>query len=66
MELQDKTAVVTGAAQGIGWACAEALVAVGAQVVLADIDAVEGNAAVEGIGEAAFFQQTDMRDLSSV
>jgi len=66
MELQGKTAIVTGAAQGIGRACAEALAAAGAQVVLADIDATEGQAAADAIGAAAIFQQTDMRDLASV
>jgi NAD(P)-dependent dehydrogenase (short-subunit alcohol dehydrogenase family) len=38
MKLQNKVALVTGAAQGIGLACAERLIAEGAQVMLADID----------------------------
>ncbi|MGL5929676.1 MAG: SDR family NAD(P)-dependent oxidoreductase [Dermatophilaceae bacterium] len=38
-ELDGKVALVTGAASGIGRACAEALHAAGAVVVLADIDA---------------------------
>ncbi len=66
MELEGKVAVITGAAQGIGRACAERLAAEGAQVVLADIDADEGQAAAEAIGSSAVFSQTDMRDLSSV
>lgn len=37
--LQDKTAVVTGAASGIGLASAEAMLAAGARVVLVDRDA---------------------------
>lgn len=41
--LHDKTAVVTGAAQGIGYAIAERFVAEGARVLLGDID---GDAAV--------------------
>ncbi len=39
MNLTDQTCVITGAARGIGFAIAEALVAKGARVVLADIDA---------------------------
>ncbi len=66
MELEGKVAVVTGAAQGIGRACAERLAAEGAQVVLADIDPSEGQAAAKAIGASAIFSQTDLRDLSSV
>ena len=46
MRLKDKVALVTGAGQGIGLACAEALVREGAHVVLADIkeDAIRGEA----------------------
>lgn len=39
MRLKDRVAVVTGAAQGIGRACVERLLAEGARVVLADINA---------------------------
>ncbi|MBO0753193.1 MAG: SDR family NAD(P)-dependent oxidoreductase, partial [Bradyrhizobiaceae bacterium] len=38
-KLPGKTAIVTGAAQGIGLACAEALAEAGARVVIADRDA---------------------------
>ena len=37
--LQDKTAVITGAASGIGWAIAELFAREGARVALTDIDA---------------------------
>ena len=40
MRLQDKVAIVTGAASGIGQTTAEVLAAEGAKVVVADIDAV--------------------------
>ncbi|SEE30826.1 glucose 1-dehydrogenase [Rhizobiales bacterium GAS191] len=39
MRLKEKVAVVTGAAQGIGLACAERLLAEGAKVMLSDINA---------------------------
>ena len=38
MKLQDRVAVITGAAQGIGRACAERLLAEGAKLVVADIN----------------------------
>ena len=45
MRLKDKTAVVTGAASGIGRATAETLAAEGAYVFLGDIDEEKGRAA---------------------
>lgn len=66
MEFEDKVAVVTGAAQGIGRTCAERLADAGARVVLADIDGKAGRAAAEAIGPAAIFAETDMRDLAAV
>jgi len=58
MRLKDKVALVTGAGQGIGLACAEALVREGAHVVLADIkeDAIRGEASrlVQGGAKAAW------------
>lgn len=41
-QLKDKVAVVTGAASGIGFATAELLSEVGAQVVLLDINEEKG------------------------
>jgi glucose 1-dehydrogenase len=49
--LTDRVALVTGAAQGIGRACAERLASDGAQVVLADIDGTRVDATAREIGD---------------
>lgn len=60
MKLHDKVAVVTGAAQGIGFACAQRFVSEGAKVVLADIADAAGNAAAASLGNAASFFHADV------
>jgi NAD(P)-dependent dehydrogenase (short-subunit alcohol dehydrogenase family) len=57
--LTNKTAIVTGATQGIGLACAQRLVAEGARVMLADIRP-EGAQAAEALGDQARFHQADV------
>jgi len=66
MKLEQKTAIVTGAAQGIGLACARRLADEGARVMLADINAATGQAAAEQIGNAAAFFQADVGNKSDV
>ena len=56
--LQDKVAVVTGAASGIGLAVAEQLTAAGAKVVISDIQAEAGQVAAERLG--AMFVTSDL------
>ena len=61
MSMQDKIAVVTGAASGIGRATAQALAEAGARVILADIDGDKGGGRGRGIcaqrGEKAEFMR---------
>jgi NAD(P)-dependent dehydrogenase (short-subunit alcohol dehydrogenase family) len=52
MRLEGKVALVTGAAQGIGFACARAFAAEGARVVLADVNEERGREAATGLGAA--------------
>jgi glucose 1-dehydrogenase len=48
--LKDKVALITGAAQGIGFSCAHAFVNEGARVVLADVNVDKGRKAAESLG----------------
>ncbi|QOY95641.1 glucose 1-dehydrogenase [Massilia sp. UMI-21] len=59
MRLANKTAIVTGASQGIGLACATRLVQEGARVMLVDVRP-EGAQAAAALGEAARFHQADV------
>jgi NAD(P)-dependent dehydrogenase (short-subunit alcohol dehydrogenase family) len=65
-ELAGKVAIVTGGAGGIGQATAAMMVAEGARVVIADIDAEAGRDVAARLGEAGAFQQTDVSDLDQV
>ena len=69
MSFVDKTAVVTGAASGIGHATALALAAEGASVLLADINVEAGEAAavaIRGKGQKAEFLPVDMTREDSI
>ena len=65
MRLEQKVAIVTGATQGIGLACAQRLVKEGARVMLVDIKA-DGAAAAEGLGENARFFAADVSQKADV
>ena len=59
MKLNQKIAIVTGASQGIGLACAQRLVREGARVMLVDIRPEVAQAAA-GLGDAARYYRADV------
>jgi len=56
MDFNGKTVLVTGAASGIGNACAQAFAAAGGRVILTDINAEGGEAAAAELPGAVFMQ----------
>lgn len=64
--LAGKTALITGAARGIGLEFARAFVAEGAQVALCDIDIVRARSAAEEIGPAALAVDMDVTRQESI
>lgn len=63
MKLSERVVVITGAAQGIGAACARAMAQEGARVVIADVNDIAGTALAKDIaaaGGTASFRRADV------
>lgn len=66
MRLAGKTALITGAARGIGRAFAAAYVAEGARVAIADINISGARATASELGDAAVAVELDVTDQGSI
>ena len=64
--LQDKVAIITGAASGIGRGVADLFVSEGAKVIVADMNEEGGKAAVAELGANARFFKCDVTSEDSV
>ena len=67
--LHEKTAIITGAGQGIGAAIAQRFAAEGARIVIAENNAATGVAMAEELQRAGFsahFVQTDVTEIAAV
>jgi 3alpha(or 20beta)-hydroxysteroid dehydrogenase len=65
MRLEGKTALITGAASGLGAAAVERFVAEGCRVCLCDIQEKEGQALAAQLGDQVFFQRCRMNGASA-
>jgi galactitol 2-dehydrogenase len=64
--LAGKTALITGAARGIGRAMAQAYIREGARVAIADIDIVQARTTARDLGDAATPVRMDITDQGSI
>ncbi len=66
MRLKDKTAIVTGAANGIGLAISKRFLVEGVRLMMTDIDADKGQAEADQLDGEVIFFQGDVGDSASV
>lgn len=66
MELQGKSALITGGASGLGAACAQLLTQGGANVTILDLNDEAGQARVQELGSAAHYVKANVTDEADV
>ena len=66
MRLENKVAIVTGAASGLGKEIARAFVSEGARVIVADLDEAGGAALAEELGKQSVFRRLDVTSESDI
>jgi NAD(P)-dependent dehydrogenase (short-subunit alcohol dehydrogenase family) len=64
MEVNGQSAIVTGGASGLGWACVERLARIGARVAIFDVDTDRGLARAKEAG--GHFVRTDVTDENDI
>ena len=65
-DLSGQVALVTGGAQGIGFAVAQSLSAAGAKVAIADLDATLAQDRARALGQGARAYGVDVTDCAAV
>ena len=65
-QLEGRTAIVTGAGEGIGRSVARAFVAEGANVLIAEVNERLGEDAADELGDASAFLRTDVGERTAV
>ena len=65
-DFTNKTVVVTGAAQGIGYETAKGIVAGGGKVIILDLNEEKGKIAAESFNGAATFYKVDLGDAKNI
>lgn len=66
MQIEGKTALVTGGASGLGRAVVETLAAQGAGVVICDLPGSDGKAVADALGDGVAFAPTDVTSEDDV
>jgi len=66
MKLENKVAIVTGASSGIGLAISKIYLQEGAKVVFSDVNEIDGQGAVNNLGENAVFIKCDVSKVEEV
>lgn len=66
MNIQGKTAIVTGGASGLGAASARMIVVAGGRVVMVDLNEAAGQALAQELGAAAKFVRADVAEPADV
>ena len=66
MDLKGKTFIVTGGSSGLGKGTCEVFTAAGANVVVADMKADEGEAVASALGDSAVFSECDVTNEEQV
>ena len=66
MQMSESVFLVTGAASGLGEACAQRFVSQGARVVMADLNEEAGRARAQQLGTQAHFVRTDVTSADDV